>query len=581
MASRCSVSLLGGFRVEIDGALTPKDAWRHRRAADLVKLLSLAPGHRLNREQAIDALWPHLGPEAGASNLRKAVHYARRALGSDRSVAMEGGIVVLWPEGQLSIDVDGFETLARRALDIDDGALAERAASGYAGELLPEDRFAEWTQGPRERLRRRHLQVLRLAGRWERLVELDPSDEEAHRELMRGHLQAGNRQAAMRQFERLRRTLHEEVGVGPDPLTVALYEQVLALEGTEPATPGERARAHLAAGLVALNRQDLVHAEREARLARAIAVQEGMGRELGEASGLLGMVAHSRGDWRKLFTEEFIAAIQGSPQLAENVFEAHLCLAEFSLYGREGPDAVAGLAAGLLESAERSRSLHGEAVATLMLGESLLLSGQLDRAEQNLSLAAELHGKAGAGSGRALSLQRLAEAALARRRRVRAKRLLRDAYALALGSSLEPHLLVRIHGTRVLAASNGEGSAKAVRDAEHDLAGRDVCEPCSMAFLVAAATSCAQAGHLEEARRFLDHAERVAAMWPGGPWLASVWEARAEMRLAEGDLRQAAALFREAADVFSGVGFSLAASRCRAAADTSEAAPPGGSGTGR
>jgi hypothetical protein len=173
-----------------------------------------------------------------------------------------------------------------------------------------------------------------------------------------------------------------------------------------------------------------------------------------------------------------------------------------------------------------------------------------------------------------LALQRLAEAAFARGRKVRARRLLRDAYALALGSSLETHLLIRIHGTRVLAASNVEGSVEAVRETERDLADQDVCEPCSMGFLVAAAVSCARAAQLKEARRFLEQAERVAGMWSGGPWLASVWEARAEMRLAERDLQQAAALFREAAEVFSEVGFSLATSRCLIAADMAEAAQP-------
>ena len=52
--------LLGGFRVSV-GARTIEDGgWRLRKAASLVKLLALAPGHRLHREQAMDLLWPHL-----------------------------------------------------------------------------------------------------------------------------------------------------------------------------------------------------------------------------------------------------------------------------------------------------------------------------------------------------------------------------------------------------------------------------------------------------------------------------------------------------------------------------------------
>jgi DNA-binding SARP family transcriptional activator len=75
------ISLLGGFRVTVDGRTVGPDEWRNRRAADVVKLLALAPGHRMHREQLMDALWPSLGLEAGGANLRKAVHFARRALG--------------------------------------------------------------------------------------------------------------------------------------------------------------------------------------------------------------------------------------------------------------------------------------------------------------------------------------------------------------------------------------------------------------------------------------------------------------------------------------------------------------------
>ena len=36
--------------------------WKSRRARSLVKLLALAPGHRLHRDQVIEALWPEFRP---------------------------------------------------------------------------------------------------------------------------------------------------------------------------------------------------------------------------------------------------------------------------------------------------------------------------------------------------------------------------------------------------------------------------------------------------------------------------------------------------------------------------------------
>ena len=64
-------------------------------------------------------------------------------------------------------------------------------------------------------------------------------------------------------------------------------------------------------------------------------------------------------------------------------------------------------------------------------------------------------------------------------------------------------------------------------------------------------------------------------MWQGGPWLAVVWEARAELRLAEFEPVQAAALFREAADLFGRSGHSLCEARCRGSASRAERLPAG------
>ena len=55
--------------------------------------------------------------------------------------------------------------------------------------------------------------LLRLAGRWSDVVDLDPADEPAHVALMRQYADAGDRHAAIRQYERLDRVLRRELGV--------------------------------------------------------------------------------------------------------------------------------------------------------------------------------------------------------------------------------------------------------------------------------------------------------------------------------------------------------------------------------
>jgi hypothetical protein len=43
--------LLGGFWVSVGSKTIEQDQWRLRKAASLVKLLAVAPGHRIHRER--------------------------------------------------------------------------------------------------------------------------------------------------------------------------------------------------------------------------------------------------------------------------------------------------------------------------------------------------------------------------------------------------------------------------------------------------------------------------------------------------------------------------------------------------
>jgi hypothetical protein len=95
MGRTARLVLFGTFRVEIDGRAVPPSAWRHRRGADVVKLLALQPSHRLHRERAMTALWPDLAQDLAAANLRKALLYARRALEDEGAVRSSGGRALL------------------------------------------------------------------------------------------------------------------------------------------------------------------------------------------------------------------------------------------------------------------------------------------------------------------------------------------------------------------------------------------------------------------------------------------------------------------------------------------------------
>ena len=108
---------------------------------------------------------------------------------------------------------------------------------------------------------------------------MDAADEDAHQALMRRAVDAGDRRAAVWQFERLREHLRADLGVGPARESVALYERAIAMDGPGLPTAAERTRALLARGLVQLNTGELGAAERTAHQARALAMDNKLGRE--------------------------------------------------------------------------------------------------------------------------------------------------------------------------------------------------------------------------------------------------------------------------------------------------------------
>ncbi len=222
------VTLLGRFAVTVGGVPVAEAGWKRRHAAAVVKVLALAPGRRLHREQVIDLVWPGDTIAATVPKLHKAAHFARRAIGVPDSVVLRGDQVVLCPGGNVIVDAVRFGELARRALTAGDAAAAREALALYGGELLPADRYEEWAETRREQLSQSHLDLLRLDGQWEAVAELDPGDERAHLALMRRHAANGDRHAALRQFDRLDRALQQELGLAPGPEASALRDRLLA-----------------------------------------------------------------------------------------------------------------------------------------------------------------------------------------------------------------------------------------------------------------------------------------------------------------------------------------------------------------
>lgn len=355
---RFEIQVLGGFSVTVDGVAVAPGLWRRDRAAALIKLLAVTPQHRMHREQVVDLFWPETDSETAGAALRKAVHFARKALGHNDLIATNGDSLALAPSADLVIDAETFEAAARAALRQPTPEACGAAADLYRGQLLPDDLYSDWLDAPRTALAQRHVDLLRAGQLWQRLIAVDPSDEPAQCALMQAALDSGNRAEAIRIFNQLRQRLQMEIGLGPSAEAVALYEKALAIPAVDPVSQTDRIRASLAWGLLHLHSGDFDKARAVAEETRALAMAAGLAREVGEASALMGLCAMMQGRWKEVFQSEFIAWARKTPDKVAQVFDGHLCLAEFCLCNAKGHHEI-GLAAQELLSVAGGGRIDG------------------------------------------------------------------------------------------------------------------------------------------------------------------------------------------------------------------------------
>jgi hypothetical protein len=279
---------------------------------------------------------------------------------------------------------------------------------------------------------------------------------------------------------------------------------------------------------------------------------------------LQGMLAHRSGSWFDRMRFE-LRRTREKPEIANAIFDGSLCAAEYVLYGPTPYAEVIDVARDLQATARRSGALRAAAFAALLIGEAALLSGDLALASVELTEAGELHHDLGSLAGEAHSLQRLAEVRLAEGDALAAMGLLQQALPLARASMIARHLLGRIFGTMILAASDVDEARALVDRAESTMGWEDNCPFCSVVLYVPAVHACVRAGDVQGAQRHLDTVDSYAFMWQGTSWEARIAEARAALADARGDRVLAEQLLRDAIEQFERAGEPLDVERCRRA----------------
>src|SRR3954447_22904859 len=210
--------LMGGFAAWVDDEPVAAAAWRRRKVSRLVKLLALAPGQRLHREQVECLLWPALDRRAATQNLHHTLYRARHILepglerrAEPRFLRLHNDLLELAPADPVGSDLERFEQRAAAALESRDPALHADAVAQFGGELLPEERFEDWAIDRREVVKATYVQLLLALAAIERtrarldaaihalkrMLASEPLHEDAEAELIHLHGLAGRRRLAV------------------------------------------------------------------------------------------------------------------------------------------------------------------------------------------------------------------------------------------------------------------------------------------------------------------------------------------------------------------------------------------------
>lgn len=251
------VRLLGSFEVERGDRVIRAEDWPRKKASALLKRVALE--RRLLKDQAIEFLWPEGSLASTANNLYNTIHTLRQTL--DKTLGQGAAEAIFrFEDGVLSlaasvwVDVQEFERLCTTPLAAPPEqrmANLEQALNLYKGDLLPDDRYEEWTHLPRQAFYRHYREARLALSAYRRdtrdyagalllltpLLAHDLADEVVHRELMRLYTLAGQRHEALRQYQTCVDALAEEIDAPPAPETSALYTQILNGELSPPPAP--------------------------------------------------------------------------------------------------------------------------------------------------------------------------------------------------------------------------------------------------------------------------------------------------------------------------------------------------------
>jgi ATP/maltotriose-dependent transcriptional regulator MalT/DNA-binding SARP family transcriptional activator len=251
VAESIQAFVLGPFELRAGGTRISDRGWRTSKAKELFALLLLDRQRAVSRDELVAQLWPETDPASALSNFHFTLHALRKALAS--AGASEATSVVRTDTGyrlalpiSIHVDLEVFRRSLRRGREAQEAGRSREAiqylraaVAVHRGEFLA-DLTAPWIDRQREETDRQLVaaakELATLELEWkepkaavrplEKLLELEPYDEEAHRLLMRAHHESGDHALAVRHYQALEAMLHRDLGAEPEAATRELYQRI-------------------------------------------------------------------------------------------------------------------------------------------------------------------------------------------------------------------------------------------------------------------------------------------------------------------------------------------------------------------
>lgn len=156
---RLSIRMFGKFTVWLDGELL---RWNRQKSAEIFAYLVENKGCPVRKEILCELFWPGLETNRALVNLQTAMHSIRKTVNTSGvglvRIEYTSNTYIL-QISEANIDAEQFESMLKKALELNDKSCLKQAVNLYTGDYLEEEGWL-WAEPKKVMLRKKCLAAL-------------------------------------------------------------------------------------------------------------------------------------------------------------------------------------------------------------------------------------------------------------------------------------------------------------------------------------------------------------------------------------------------------------------------------------